>query len=154
MITGVIANMYNYSGITYRLWGECGIIALLGIVNIIIGFITAKPDLSKRCFIGGMFAVLVAFFCSIEYFSSIRNPEIQVFEGTYSEEYRNSRVAPPLPLTWEYRFFDSDGKSYIFYLDVLSKRQIYDEDFLEDDLYRVFYEPETKIIVQIDHLDG
>lgn len=154
MVTGVIKVMYNFSGITYRLWGECGIIALLGIVCLAISFLSAKPDIAKRASVIGIVALLVAFLFSIEYFSSLRNPDIQVFEGTYSEGYRDSRVAPPLPLTWGYRFCDSDGKSYTFYLDVLSKSEIYDEDFLEDDLYRVYYEAQTQIIVKIDHLGG
>lgn len=149
-----ISVMYNFSGITYRLWGECGMIALLGVMCLVTAFLSAKPDFSKRASVIGIAALLVAFLFSLEYLSSLRNPDIQIFEGTYSDGYRDSRVAPPLPLTWGYRFFDSEGKSSTFYLDVLSKKEIFDEDFLEDDLYCVYYDAQTQIIVRIDHLGG
>ena len=64
--------MYNYSGITYRRWGECGIIALLGIVCLVISFLSSKPDVTKRASVIGIVALLVAVLFSIEYFSSLR----------------------------------------------------------------------------------
>ena len=145
--------MYNYSGITYRLWGECGIIALLGIVCLVIAFISSKPESLKRNSVIGIVALVTAVLSSLEYVSSIKNPDIQVFEGTYSEGYRDSRVAPPLPFTWKYRFVDTEGTNGNYYIDTFTKKEIFNEDLIKGERYRIYYEADTQIIVKIEPIE-
>ncbi len=78
-------------------------------------------------------------------------PDIVSCEGAFVYEYRDSRVAPPLPLTAGYVFDVVDEEdNLVFYLDVYSKKKIYPYEFIENKTYKVYYEKDTKIIVGIE----
>ena len=142
--------MYNLSGIAYRIWGVCGIISLMCLITVITSIWNEKKR--KEIIIVCVVAFLYCCIDGFNYFSILQNPDIQVFEGAYCEGYRDSRVAPPLPFTSCYRFVDTEGNNGNFYLDTFAKKEIYYEDFVVGDLYRVYYESETDIIVKIDHI--
>ena len=146
--------MYNYSGIVYRIWGMGGVICAVGIILLILSFLFKVDELRKRAFIVGVVFSILGLGLAFEYSSILRNPEIQMFEGSFLEEHSNSRVAPPLPLTWEYIFKDKDGASSTFYLDTFSLKDIVDESFVNNSLYRVYYESEYKIIVKVEALSN
>lgn len=141
--------IYDYSGITYRLWGECGVFLLIGIVCLLLSGIKLK-SFNKECAVAGALAIVLAFGFGIDYCLCLKDPSIESIEATFDHEERNSRVAPPLPFTMEYFF--TDGSNYSFYLDVLSKKDIYPEDFVEGEEYIIYYESSTRIIVGISEL--
>ena len=52
----------------------------------------------------------------------IQLQDVKSFTGEYVSERMNTREAPPLPLTVEYTFEDSQRKEGAFFLDVFSKK--------------------------------
>ena len=50
----------------------------------------------------------------------------------------------------EYSFLDGEKISHSFYLDVLSKKDIFPEDFRKDSEYTIWYEERTEIIVRVE----
>lgn len=86
------------------------------------------------------------------YVTCLLSPKIDSFQGVFYESYRNSRVAPPLPLTMEYSFAEISSEVKAFYLDLLSKKEIIPEGFLEGTEYMVCYETRTNIIVGVEKL--
>lgn len=89
---------------------------------------------------------------AICYLAYLFSPQIDSFQGVLYEEYRNSRVAPPLPLTMEYSFSEVDGDKKVFYLDLLSKKEIIPEGFQKGEEYIVCYETRTNIIVKVEQV--
>ena len=90
--------MNNYSGIVYRIWGVCGVMLLLGVVCILF----EKPRLHKnwlqRCKFG-LLTIAFAVCLGAVYASRIFFPNVLSYTGEFVDTHRNSRVAPPLPLT-------------------------------------------------------
>lgn len=143
----------NYSGIIYRIWGEAGMIILLGLACILFSGLRTK-SFSKQCFAAGILCVLYGCGMTICYLTCLFSPQIDSFQGFLYEEYRNSRVAPPLPLTMEYSFSEVDGDKKVFYLDLLSKKEIIPEGFQEGEEYIVCYETRTNIIVRVERVSS
>lgn len=142
----------NYSGILYRIWGEAGIIILIGIACMLLSGFWTKA-FHKQCFLAGILCVVYGCGTAFYYFSCMKSPQIDSFQGIFYEAQRNSRVAPPLPLTMEYTFSAADGKMTVFYLDQFSKKEIIPEGFLEEE-YTIYYETRTNIIVGVEKRDA
>lgn len=142
--------MYHYSGIVYRLWAVCGILALIGALCLLIAWRSRGDSRNRETVLAGVLCVLLAAALGIHYGYCLAKPDIQSFQGTFESEYRNSRVAPPLPLTMEYTFRDTDGKAKVFYMDVLSKKEICSSGFEAGETYTVFYEGRTNIILKVE----
>lgn len=143
--------MYNLDGLYYRLWGVCGFVALIGILCLGAGFLPGTKD-KKGTIFAGVLSIVVSLGMSIQCISIIRHPSIQIYEGHFVEQHRNSRVAPPLPVTYEYTFVSEDGKQTAFYLDLWSKDTIFPEDFEKDIEYQITYESQTQIIVGVESI--
>lgn len=139
----------NYSGVIYRIWAVAGIIVLLGVADLLACGIRTK-SFSKSCFYAGLLAVLFGLGIAAYYANCYVNPKVDSVQGVFCEEYRNSRVAPPLPLTMEYTFSDADGKKKTLYLDVLSKKEIIPEGFEKGQEYLVSYEVRNNIILKAE----
>lgn len=139
----------NYSGITYRIWAEAGVIVLIGIGCLLASGIRTK-SFSKQCFWAGVLCVVYGLGTAVYYIVQLVSPDVASLHGVFYEEYRNSRVAPPLPFTMEYSFYDENNDSRVFYLDILSKKEIIPEGFLEDKEYIIYYETSTNIIVGVE----
>ena len=139
----------NYSGIIYRIWAVGGAIVLLGIGCLLASGIRTK-SFSKQCFWAGVLCVVYGLGTAVYYIVQLVSPDVASLHGVFYEEYRNSRVAPPLPFTMEYSFYDENNDSRVFYLDVLSKKEIIPEGFLEDIEYIIYYETSTNIIVGVE----
>lgn len=143
--------MLNYSGIVYRIWGVAGMIILLGLACLLVsGF--RRKSFSKECFAAGVLCVLYGCGMAAYYATCLLAPKIDSFQGVFYESYRNSRVAPPLPLTMEYSFAEISSKKKVVYLDLLSKKEILPEGFQEGTEYLVCYETRTNIIVGVEKL--
>lgn len=141
----------NYSGITYRIWAEAGVIVLIGIGCLLASGIRTK-SFSKQCFWAGVLCVVYGLGTAVYYIVQLVSPDVASLHGVFYEEYRNSRVAPPLPFTMEYSFYDENNDSRVFYLDILSKKEIIPEGFLEDKEYIIYYETSTNIIVGVERI--
>ena len=139
----------NYSGIIYRIWAVGGAMVLLGIACILASGIRTK-SFSKQCFWAGVLCVVYGLGTAVYYIVQLVSPDVASLHGVFHEEYRNSRVAPPLPFTMEYSFYDENNDSRVFYLDVLSKKEIIPEGFLEDNEYIIYYDTSTNIIVRVE----
>ena len=139
----------NYSGIIYRIWAVGGAMVLLGIACLLVSGIRTK-SFSKQCFLAGVLCVIYGLGTAVYYIAQLVSPDVSSLHGVFYEEYRNSRVAPPLPFTMEYSFYDENNDSRVFYLDVLSKKEIIPEGFLEDKEYIIYYEASTNIIVGVE----
>ena len=141
--------MNNFSGIVYRLWAEAGIVTLIGIACMLKGF-GADSKSRKQDFLASALCIGCGLALAVYYASCLCSPQVSSFEGSFYEEHANSRVAPPLPLTMEYSFLDGEKISHSFYLDVLSKKDIFSEDFRKDSEYTIWYEERTEIIVRVE----
>lgn len=139
----------NYSGITYRIWAEAGVIVLIGIGCLLASGFRSK-SFSKQCFWAGVFGVVYGLGTAVYYIAQLVSPDVASLHGVFYEEYRNSRVAPPLPFTMEYSFYDENNDSRVFYLDVISKKEIIPEGFAEGEEYIIYYEPSTNIIIGVE----
>ncbi len=77
------------------------------------------------------------------------NPRVLSFEGKLTEQYRDSRVAPPLPTTCAYVFNTGEKKKRTVYLDSFTRNK-YDEEIVVGREYTVYYEQRTKIILKFE----
>lgn len=143
--------MYDYSGIVYRLWGQCGIAILLGLM-LVISYKdrSSKGDMGQLY--GGIALIAVALIWGARYCACLIAPDVQSVNCTFLDESRNSRIAPPLPFTMQYIVQDESGEKYRLYLDVISKKDIFPEDFCVGEQYVIYFESETDIIVAVDRI--
>ena len=144
--------MYNFSGVLYRIWGVCGIVLLLGIVLVLLEKPWAKDFKLKKCRLG-IFIIAFAICLSLAYTSRILFPNVSSYTGEFVSYNRNSRVAPPLPLTNEYVFWSGEGTKKVFYLDVLSKKEIFPSEFENNQIYTIYFDTFTKVIVKVELLE-
>ena len=141
--------MYNFSGLIFRIWGVDGIMLLLGVVLLLFERPWRKSFRLKKC----KFALAcIAFAICSGLFTTSRiiSPDISSYTGEFVDTHRNSRVAPPLPVTSEYVFWNGEGKKVKYYLDVFSKKQVFPCDLVIGEEYTVYFDTETKIIVKIE----
>ncbi|MBE6882049.1 MAG: hypothetical protein E7489_03500 [Ruminococcaceae bacterium] len=133
---------YNYSGILYKLIAPCGIFFWGGIVILLLNkFWEKKHDDSEKKSIRNACIILgVGVIASLLFLVDIVNPKVESYTGYFVEEYRDSQVSPPLPYTFAYVFCDgSSNPKPIFNLDIFSKKEIYPEDFVENQWYTIYY---------------
>lgn len=140
--------MYNFSGIFYRIWAVFGIILLIGIILILFEKPWAPTFRLKACRFA-LLMVAIAICGSLFYASRVVFPNVSSYTGTYVDYHRNSRVAPPLPFTYQYEF-SNEEKNTVFYLDVFSKKQIFPGDLEEGKIYTIYYDEVTKVIVKVE----
>lgn len=138
---------YNFSGVEYRLWAVYGVILVLGCLCMLVSWYK-KSKRSKEGVIVGALTILYALGLILCYCNYLANPIVESITATFMHEERNSRVAPPLPFTMEYQF--STEITHVFYLDTLSKREIFPYSFEEGEEYIIYYEKNTKIIVGVE----
>ena len=139
--------MYNYDGILYRIWGVAGFFVLLGVCCVLVSSIHSIT-FTKKCFTSGIISIVLGIVLGIYYTSCYVSPVVESIRSTLIEECRDSRVAPPLPLTMKYIFLNDEGYT-AFYLDVLSEEMVLEQDLELGKEYIVFYESRTDIIVGI-----
>ena len=141
--------MYNFSGIVYRIWGVCGVIFIVGIICIFLDKILKKGFSFRKCKFG-IIVILFAICMSIVYISRIAFPKVSSYTGEFVEQHRNSRVAPPIPVTQEYVFWNGVGKKQVYYLDIFSKEKIFNADFEKGQKYTIYYDEFTNVIVYVE----
>lgn len=144
--------MNNFSGVIYRIWGVCGIILLLGIGCILYKKPWAKDFKLQNCKLG-LFAVTLSVCLGVVYASRVFSPHVSSYTGEFIESHRNSRVAPPLPVTFEYVFWNGEGLKPVFYLDTFSKKEIFPSDFEKGKEYTIFFDEFTSVIVRVEVIE-
>ena len=142
--------MYNFSGLFYRIWAECGIILLAGIICTLIEKPWVKGFKLNNCI--GIITIALSIFLFIECSYAINAKDISTYTGEFVSTNRNSRVAPPLPFTDQYVFWNGEGKKKVVYLDIFSKKEIYPHDFEVGQNYTVYYDEHLDIIVKIEEI--
>lgn len=141
--------MLNYEGIVYRIWAEGGVLVLVGICGLLISNI-GRPSFKKDFFIVGILAILMGLYSGIEYTVHLRSPKVESFQAELYRQYRDSSTAAPLPFTWKYMFYDETGQLYAVYLDTFAKKKIFPEDFQVGEVYKVYYEDHSDIILGVE----
>lgn len=86
------------------------------------------------------------------YVSRVVFPDVSSYTGEFIETHRNSRVAPPLPFTDEYVFWNGEGKRQVFYLDIFSKKEIFPYEFVSDQKYTIYFDEFTNVITKVEVL--
>ena len=141
--------MYNFSGIIYRIWAVCGIIFVLGMFL----FLMEKPwknGLKAKDCKTAIIVMACAICMGLVYTSRIIWPDVSSYTGDFIESHRNSRVAPPLPFTIQYTFWNGEGLRKVFYLDISSKEEIFPYEFKEGKEYTIYFDEFTNVIVKVD----
>lgn len=146
---------YIYDGLFYRLISPGCFLLVLGIFLLCLFFFGHKKHKKKQELICALVAIGIAlsYMTFISY--KIVNPDIVSCEGIFLNEYRDSRVAPPLPFTGGYVFdvVDKDTDS-VFYLDTFARKKICPSGLVENEMYTVYFEEDTKIIVGISQSEA
>lgn len=143
--------MFNFSGVLYRIWGVCGVILVLGVACILLNRPWARKVKIKDCKLG-LIMIAAAIGLSLLYASRIVFPGVSSYTGEFIDSHRNSRVAPPLPVTNEYVFWNGEGKKQTLYLDIFSKK-IFPDDFVSDRKYTIYFDEFTNVIVQVECIE-
>ena len=144
--------MYNFSGVFYRIWGVCGILLLVGVGCILVERPWAKK-VTLKDLKAGLLITVFAIGLGLVYTSRILFPDVLSYTGDFVDTHRNSRVAPPLPLTDEYVFWNGEGKKQVFYLDIFSKKEIFPCELEYGQQYTIYYDDFTNVIVRVEPVE-
>jgi len=144
--------MYNFSGVFYRIWGVCGPILILWVVCLLFKKPWAKNVKIQDCKLE-LIVIAFAVCLGLIYASRIVSPDISSYTGEFVDTHRNPRVAPPLPVTNEYVFWNGEGKRPVFYLDAFSKKEIFPYEFVRGQKYTIYYDEFTSVIVKVETVE-
>lgn len=140
--------MYNLGGIYYQMKSNAILFLVLGIVFLILSRCWNMDKRNMKEMIIGLVCIALAIGSVIYYSVIINNPKISTHEGYYVSEQRvNTHI-----LKMEYCFSNGDEIKPVFYLDVLTKKEIYPEEFDSNQKYRIFYEEESDMIVKVEEI--
>lgn len=142
--------MYNLSGIEYRIFADGVVVLVFSIVLFVIGKFWKKEKRDKHCIIAGAVGLIYSIGVICFYTFILYNPTIACYHGEFIRENRNSSESIPLPFTSEYCFLDEENPDPVFFLDSFSKKEIYDEEFIKGEEYRIYYETHRNIIVRVE----
>lgn len=145
--------MYDFSGLTYRLWASSGLMLLITFILLLL----EKPwvrGFKTKSILSTLFLVA---FCIVWFSMDVYHvcaPDVSSYTGEFVEVYRTSRVSPPLPFTSKYAFWNGEGKKQVYYIDSFSKKDIFPEGGIEPGKkYTVYFEEATNIIVKIEEVE-
>lgn len=141
--------MYNFGGIYYQMKSNAVLFVILGVVFLILSRCWNVDKRNVKEMIIGLACIILAVSSIIYYSIIINNPKILTHEGYYVSEHRVNKHI----LKMEYCFSNGDEIKPVFYLDVLTKKEIYPEEFNSEKMYRIFYEEETDMIVKVEEID-
>ena len=138
--------MYDYSGVIYRVFAGSGWAVLLGGVYLLLQKPWSRNFAIKRHI--GLIILLILCLCILgSEIKAIVSPNIESYTGEFIDSHNDSRV---VPFTFEYVFWNGEGKRAVFHLDSFSKKKIFPLDFIEGEHYTVWYEKSSKVIVKVD----
>lgn len=141
--------MYNTSGLLYRAF-SIGVIMLIIGVALLLSSKFWKPQ--SRKFSSAIIAICITLYAilyiSVFSFKAI-NPVIAFYEGSFVREYRDSSKGP---FTYSFVFDDGVGADKRLRLDSFSKKDIFPDDFIEGEMYKIIYEKDTGIILHVEQI--
>ena len=140
--------MYNLSGIVYRIKSDVVIIVVLALIGLLISNFWNKKKIDKKALFLSGFGFLFAIVMLLFYGSILINPQIDCYEGIFREQNRNYARKSVI----NYYFIDEENPDPEFQLDVVSKKEIFDKQFIEGNEYRVYFEHYTKTIVKVEEI--
>lgn len=140
--------MYNFDGIYFVMKSRCTIFAIIGVVSLVGSLFWNPSKRDKKILITGIACCFIAISFWGYYKQILRQPQILFHEGYILSENRAWRSI----LGEKYTFTNINGSKPIFYLDFSSKKEICPGGFIENQMYRIYYEKESKIIVKVDEL--
>lgn len=141
--------MYNFSGIWFRIWGVRGILFLAGIVLLLLEKPWSHHFSLKKCKIA-LLAITCSVLLGFFYAYRIFFPDIASYRGEFLNSHRVPNEAPPLPVTYEYVFWNGEGLKQPFYLDIFSKKEIFPDEFQPEQDYRIYFDMFTDVIVKVE----
>ena len=145
--------MYRLDGLLYRVFCVGGIILIVSVILLLLSKFWDKRRLNRSDLRIAIFGIVLSLIYCGAYVYKIINPDILAYQGYFEEAYRDSRVAPPIPATYAYVFSNNESKK-AFYLDSFSTKNIIKQDFKKGDIYCVYYEKGSRIIVGIEYIDS
>ena len=140
--------MYNFEGIYFQMKSSAILFLVLGIVSLLLSRCWNMDKRDTKEMIIGLVCVMLAIGSVIYHSNIISNPKVLTHEGYYVSENRSYKHL----LKMEYCFSKGDNLKPIFYLDVLTRKEIYPDDFSTEQKYRIFYEEESDIIVKVEEI--
>ena len=145
--------MYNFSGLIYQILACYLFIFLLMVLCILIKKPWSK-DFKFKKIIVEILAIIFAV-CEISVITyKIHHPDVLSYTGEFVETHRVSGIAPPLPFTYEYTFWNGEGKKQCYYLDSFSKDEIFPyKDLDTNKEYTGYYDDFTNVIVRIEECE-
>ena len=141
--------MYNLGGIYHQMKYDAIFFGGIGIIFLICShFWNGKKRNIKELSIG-LFCCICSV-CTIGYYTYvIQNLKIDTCIGTFAEELREN----PYLVRKIYCFIDDTEKSKLsFKLDILTKKDIYPDEFQKGNEYKVYYDRRTKVIVKVEEV--
>ena len=99
-------------GIRYRIFSTGCIVGIMGLFLAIVSVVHDKKYLAAS-FLSLAFSLIYV----TSYLYVLMNPLIISFTGKFKESYRDSRIAPPLPVTRAYVFDIGEKTDKVVYLD-------------------------------------
>ena len=145
--------MYNLSGLVYRMWNPSLYFFVGGIVILVFHFIKPPQKRERKTLLIGIGAIILSVLSCGYYWLKVQNPQISSFDGTFCYYHSESH---PRALNQSFTFlpFPShpDDLKKDFYLDIRSKKEIFPDELVEGELYRIYYEETCNVIVRIDVL--
>ena len=98
----------------------------------------------------GILAILLGLYAGIEHTVYLHSPKVESFQAELYRQYRDSSPTALLTFTWKYTFYDETGQMYTVYLDALTRKKILPEDFQVGEVYKVYYEDHSDIILGVE----
>ena len=141
--------MYDLSGLYYQMIVTGSAFGVVGLIFLICSRFWNSQKKNKKDLIIGIVSCILCV-CTLGYYAyNISNAEISVYEGSFVEEHREN----PYLLRMEYCFSNGEEIKPLFYLDVISKKKVYNADFEKNAKYRIYYEEQTDTIVKVEKID-
>ena len=140
--------MYNFSGILFRIWANCGWLLFFGVILLLFKKPWKKTFRIKKCKFE-LFAIAFAICLGLFYVSRIAFPDVSSYTGEFIDSgHRNGS-----PSTKEYVFWNGEGKRQVFYLDRRSKKEIFPYEFVSNQKYKIYFDELTDIIVNVEVIE-
>lgn len=143
--------MYDFSGILYRILSTFGLMLLIAIIIILFEKPWSKSFELKNCKFA-IVTIIIAVSSTIFYAFLIVSPNVSTYTGKYVDSSRTFSYASPLPFNYKHVFWNGEGKKPMFYLDTFSKEKICPNGFEEGNIYTVYYDEWTNIIVGVEDI--
>lgn len=146
--------MYNFNCIYYEFAFMFILIGFGGLAMLISSHFWNTQKWHKLKMIIGVFAIgFCIYSTACQYIPACINPKITVIDGEYDSSavlFRGCIISR----NYSFYFYDNGGKyRKSFTLDAVNKRDIYPGNFDKGEIYKIYYEERTNIIVKVEEIN-